>query len=121
MIRGVGIDMVAVKRFEELSFEAEQSFYEKKFTVQEIGYCLKKANPAESFAGIFAAKEAYIKVKGLELENLSEIEVRHAPNGKPNLFYEGTLDESVCVSISHDGGMAVAVCCEIGDNIDNVA
>ena len=38
---GVGIDLVEIKRFKELPYSTNQSFYTKIFSKDEINYCLK--------------------------------------------------------------------------------
>jgi len=38
---GIGVDIVDINRFRELSFLSNKKFYEKIFTLSEIQYCLK--------------------------------------------------------------------------------
>ena len=73
------------------------------------------APAAESAAGLYAAKEAFLKARGTGIDSLalSKIEVAHDPQGRP--YYR--LDEiyggeafAAHLSISHDGGVAAAVC-----------
>ena len=54
----VGIDLVEIKRFTNISFQENKSFYEKNFSKDEIEYCLKFNEPYKHFAGKFALKEA---------------------------------------------------------------
>ena len=107
-----GIDIVDVKRFENLS----QHFKERIFTAEEIEYCEGKVNPSESFAGIFAAKEAFFKAIGTGILNgiaFHEISVCHNTNGRP--FFKlsqhvGINADKVDLSISHTADKAVAMC-----------
>ncbi|HLD36594.1 MAG TPA: holo-ACP synthase [Planctomycetota bacterium] len=77
MIIGIGIDLVEVKRVKALLNKPNLG---RIFTAQEIKYCRSKANPAESFAARFAAKEAFLKAIGTgwgtaQSPNWNEIEV----------------------------------------------
>ena len=47
---GIGIDIVANKRFKELPYSTNKKFYEKIFEQSEINYCLKFKNSEEHFA-----------------------------------------------------------------------
>lgn len=95
----IGTDIVDISRIEE-SLEIA-SFKTSVFTVNEIEYCRN----AENFAGIFAAKEAYFKALGTGItKKLNSVEILHNENGKPYLSGVANCD----VSISHDGGYAVA-------------
>lgn len=95
----IGTDIVKIPRIEK-SIE-RKSFLRDVFTPKEIEYC---KNP-ESFAGIFAAKEAYLKAVGTGINTrLKNIEVLHDEFGKPYLSGIENCD----LSISHDGDYAVA-------------
>lgn len=96
----IGTDIVKISRIEK-SIESEH-FKTSVFTENEIKYCKK----AESFAGIFAAKEAYLKALGTGINcKLNTIEIAHFENGKPYLSNIPNSD----LSISHDGEYAIAV------------
>ncbi|MDE5604098.1 MAG: holo-ACP synthase [Eubacterium sp.] len=95
----IGTDIIRISRIEK-SLEKEH-FKASVFTSNEILYCKN----AESFAGIFAAKEAYFKAKGTGInKRLNSIEISHDEKGKP--FIVGV--ENSDVSISHDGDYAIA-------------
>ena len=88
---------------------------DKCFTKSEQEYILSKANAAQSAAGIFCAKEAFIKALGVGIGyfSLCDIEIRHEENGKPymklyNRAKEMTEGDYVLISISHTGDLAVA-------------
>lgn len=95
----IGIDIVKISRME--SSIKSSAFMKKVFTEKEQEYCKR----TESFAGIFAAKEAYFKALGTGIRlPLTQIEVLHDGNGKP--YLNGI--ENSDMSISHDGDYAVA-------------
>ena len=95
----IGTDIVLISRIEK-SLERE-SFKNSVFTQGEIEHCRK----AESFAGIFAAKEAYLKAKGTGINcKLNTIEICYNEKGKPSISGVSNSD----VSISHDGDYAIA-------------
>lgn len=95
----IGTDIIRISRIEK-SLEKE-SFKASVFTENEILY----AKRAETFAGIFAAKEAYFKAKGTGINRrLNTIEINHDEKGKP--YINGVPNSDV--SISHDGDYAIA-------------
>lgn len=95
----IGTDIVKISRIEKSM--KSRHFLERVFTEKELAYC---RNP-QSFAGIFAAKEAYFKAceTGLKFP-LTDIEILHKDSGKP--YIKGI--ENCDVSISHDGDYAIA-------------
>tara|TARA_Y100000590_G_scaffold464109_1_gene632735 strand:- start:2626 stop:2964 length:339 start_codon:yes stop_codon:yes gene_type:complete len=102
----VGIDLVLISRFKKIPYLENESFYKKKFSQDEIQYCLKYNEPYKHFAGKFAIKEATIKSIEKKIE-LSDI-VTYYENDKPcvkiskeNLNFK--------VSMSHDGDYAIAI------------
>lgn len=95
----IGCDIVKIERIEKSV--AKDYFKARVFTENEIAYCKN----AQSFAGLFAAKEAYLKALGCGIERaLTEVEIAHDEKGKP--FLVGV--ENSDVSISHDGEYAIA-------------
>lgn len=95
----IGTDIVKIDRIER-SIQSE-SFLNKVFTLKEREHCKN----AESFAGIFAAKEAYFKALGTGIQMpMCKVEILYNEKGKP--YFKGI--ENSDVSISHDGDYAVA-------------
>ena len=95
----IGTDIVLISRIEK-SLESE-NFKNWVFTQGEIDHCKR----SESFAGIFAAKEAYLKAKGTGIDcKLNTIEICYDEKGKPSIAGVEKSD----VSISHDGDYAIA-------------
>lgn len=112
----IGIDTASVARIEKAL--DNESFKNRVFTAGEREYCDKKANSAQSYAGIFCAKEAFVKAlkRGFGQGIMpSDIEISHDGSGAPVLVAASPDVKSllngrdVDVSISHDGGFAVAV------------
>jgi len=113
MISGVGIDIVEIRRFVVYSDKSDIRL-SKWFTVEELDYCFKRNPPSNSLAGKFAAKEAIIKMltnQGINIGHLKEIEILNDENGKPfvNSSPSGIINDTIRLSISHDGGFAIAI------------
>lgn len=84
MILGVGTDLVDIRRIEASIERLGQRFLDRVFTHQEQFSCFKRSVPAQSFAKIFAAKEAVLKALGnVEGIHWKHIEISHFPSGKP--------------------------------------
>ena len=113
------MDLVRISRIEKIIRRHGKRFIEKVFTPDEAGYCYSKKNPYPSFSARFAAKEAGIKLLGAGMykTGFRDVEVIMAGSGKPSLAFLGRAADMaerlgiyhVSVSLSHDGGMAVAV------------
>ena len=116
-----GVDIVDVGRIKNaLSRDKGKHFKKKVFTQGEIDYCESKIKGMyQSYAGRFAAKEAFSKAlgKGLGADvNISEIEVVNDLLGKPRLEIYGHTREvflelgcnEIELSISHEKEYAVA-------------
>ena len=111
MILGVGVDLVDLTRFEN-KLESNKALARRLFTEKEL------AAKTQSLAGYFAAKEAAIKAFGHSNGvSFQELEIHKDELGKPELVLSGnTLDVATKagisewhLSISHDGGMAIAM------------
>lgn len=113
-----GCDIIEIERIKK-SME-DPRFLQRVFTAGERDYFTQKNSAPQTVAGVFAAKEALVKLVGTGFRGLSftDIEVAHTPQGKP--YYRlapraaarlGDY-EQLDLSISHDTGraMAVAVC-----------
>ncbi|GAB2817948.1 holo-ACP synthase [Actinoallomurus bryophytorum] len=118
MIVGVGIDVVDLERFAR-SLERTPALAVRLFTEDE------RRLPQRSLAARFAAKEALAKALGAPRGlKWTDAEVRRAPDGRPDLHVEGTVAAAATrlgvtswhISLSHDGGVAVAVV--IAENTD---
>lgn len=120
MIAGIGIDIVATNRFQRFLDEGNVTLMQKLFTDREHTFCSARKSSADSFAARFAAKEAFLKALGTGLrDGISwlDMEVVNDDLGKPDLILSGTAlelfkkrgFENLFLSLSHDGGNAVAL------------
>lgn len=92
MLVGTGIDIVEIERVAHSIERYGTRFLERVFTAEEIAYCRRKRNAAESFAARFAAKEAAAKALGTGIQHgvtWKEIEVRRAAGARPMLQFRG--------------------------------
>ncbi|MBT3322670.1 MAG: holo-ACP synthase [Anaerolineae bacterium] len=118
MILGVGVDLVSIEKI--ISNLKRDAFRRKVFTPAEIESCNAISKSAESYAGKFAAKEAFMKAigKGIRQEVwFTQIEVLNHETGAPYIQVNGEAArifsvlgaEKIFLSISHTDGMAVAM------------
>ena len=80
MINGIGLDLCGIDRMEALVKDGR--FLEKYYTPSERAYIAGRGQmAAASAAGMFAAKEAFLKAAGTGLAGaaLNEIEVKYTP------------------------------------------
>ena len=119
MIVGTGIDIVEVERVAAALERFGERFLRRVFTPAEIRYCDSKKNRAERYAARFAAKEAAFKALGTGWNQgvaWREVEVGHAPGGRPTLSFTGRAAEHAqrlgmkraALSLSHTQQQAVA-------------
>ena len=115
MIKGLGLDVCEISRMEKQLVNSR--FLARFFTVQEAEYIRSRGHAsAAAFAGLFAAREALGKALGGGLDfELREAEICHTDSGAPFFRLSGKLKERVgndrlFLSISHDGGVAAAIC-----------
>lgn len=113
---GIGVDVVAVNRIGRAVEKWGERFLRRAFTPGERKEVDGSPWPLESLAARFAAKEAFLKALGKGLFHIpfSEIEVLKTPEGRPRLALHGKAREvasginRIHLSLSHDGGVAVA-------------
>jgi len=115
MCKGLGFDLCEVARMEKHLDDGR--FLSRFFTDEEAAYVRSRgAHAAESLAGIFSAKEAFAKAMGTGITfDLREVGISHGSLGEPLYVLTGRAAEMagsdrLLLSISHDGGMAGAVC-----------
>ena len=103
----IGIDVVDVTRFARI-IERSPHFVDRFFTAAERARSETVVDQARHLAGVFAAKEATMKALGTVPASAfaRKIEISYEPAGAPVARFG---DRYVPVSISHDGGVAVAV------------
>ena len=119
MIVGLGVDITEVDRIAATIKRRGRPFLERIFTPAEIAYCEGHRDPAERFAGRFAAKEAAMKALGTGWTSgvrWRDIEVVRERSGKPTLKLSGVSRaiadrlgvKNIAMTITHDGNTALA-------------
>lgn len=113
----VGIDLIEIARIRR-SLERYPGFKDRCFTPAEQAYCDSRKNPAESYAGRFAGKEAVGKALGFGVARAfawTEIEIVGRP--KPSVRLDGRVARwaesrgagEIDVSMTHSRELASAV------------
>ncbi|MDL2324804.1 holo-ACP synthase [Ruminococcaceae bacterium OttesenSCG-928-A16] len=117
MTVGIGVDCTQIERIEK-SMQKPQ-FVQRVFAKEEqqLLASLGAKHAAETAAGCFAAKEAFLKAAGVGLGGfaLTDIAVLRQQSGKPYYQLSGTA-AAYCrqnkimpmVSLTHEGGLAIA-------------
>jgi holo-[acyl-carrier protein] synthase len=119
MIAGIGVDIVDVARIQALLDRYGERFLRRVYTEVETAYAMGGGNRAERLAGRFAVKEAMMKALGTGKSQgilWRDVETLRARSGKPEVRLHGQAVRwaklrgggAVHVSITHDGGKAVA-------------
>ena len=113
----VGVDLIEIARIRR-SLERYPRFRERCFTEAERAYCESRPNPAESYAGRFAGKEAVGKALGFGVARAfawKEIEIVGRPKPRVQLFgrvraWAQRVDAgAIDLSMSHSRELANAV------------
>ena len=113
----VGIDLIEIDRIRR-ALERYPSFRDRCFTDAERAYCESRKNPAQSYAGRFAGKEAVGKALGFGVARAfawKDIEIVGRP--KPSVQLSGRVREwaektnagAIDLSMSHSRELANAV------------
>jgi len=124
MITGVGTDIVLVERIGKL----RPATLARLFTPAELAYCRRHAAADERIAGRFAAKEAILKALGTGLgrgARWHHIEILPDAHGAPRARFAGAVAKRLAaqgatrchLSISHQGGYAVAFAVRESDTV----
>lgn len=122
MIRGLGIDIVAIQRIAHMVERYQDHFLMRVFTPAEIAFCREKTAPEIHYAGRWAAKEAFYKALPVVMQpraTWKSIEIiPEQGSGKPVIavcsqeiaasFVEGGI-KMTHLSISHERQMCTAV------------
>ena len=113
----VGIDLIEIARVRR-ALERYPRFRERCFTAAERAYCESRPNPAESYAGRFAGKEAVGKALGIGVARAfawKEIEIVGRPkpsvhlSGRVRAWADKTNAGRIDLSMSHSRELANAV------------
>ncbi len=114
----VGIDLIEIERIRR-ALERYAGFRDRCFTPDEQAYCDSRKNPAESYAGRFAGKEAVGKALGFGVARTfawREIEIVGRP--KPAVRLRGRVAAwaeqrgvgAIDLSMTHSRELAAAIC-----------
>ena len=112
----VGVDLIEIARIRRALERHGDGFRERCFTEAERAYCDSKPNPAQHYAGRFAAKEAVGKALGFGVYfTWREIEIRGRPkpgvrlSGATAAFARRVRAGSIELSMTHSRELAAAV------------
>jgi len=119
MLVGTGTDLIEIARIRQSIARFGPRFLQRVFTPNEIAFCGRKKNAAESYAGRFAAKEAAAKALGTGIARgvtWLEIEVRRQPGERPAIHFHGRAAAraaalgvtTASLSITHSRDLALA-------------
>ncbi len=119
MIAGIGVDIVDIGRVESLLSRYGERFTQRVFTEAEAAYARGSVKPGERLAGRFAVKEAVLKAFGTGKSQgirWRDVETVRGPMGRPEVMLYGKAAnymkklnaDAIHVTITHDGGKAVA-------------
>ena len=118
MIVGIGNDIIEIERIEKAI--SKEGFKNKIYTQRELENIKKRGNRAETYAGVFSAKEAISKAIGTGVRefSLTDLEILHEDLGKPYVVISEKLDKiikskkedyQIEISISHSKKYAIAM------------
>jgi holo-[acyl-carrier protein] synthase len=118
-VRGIGVDVMQVERMKEALARFGERMERRIFTAGELAYCRGFSDPLPHLAARFAAKEAASKALGTGLSQgvgWKEFEVIQPGGRQPRLELHGRARElfeslgctAAHVSLTHDGGVAIA-------------
>jgi holo-[acyl-carrier protein] synthase len=113
----VGVDLIEIERIRR-ALDRYPGFKDRCFTAAEQAYCDSRKNPAQSYAGRFAGKEAVGKALGFGVARAfawTEIEIVGRP--KPSVLLRGRLASwaesrgagAIDLSMTHSRELASAV------------
>ena len=118
MIVGIGNDIIEIERIEKAI--SKEGFKDKIYTQRELENIKKRGNRAETYAGVFSAKEAISKAIGTGVRefSLTDLEILNNDFGKPYVVVSEKLDKiikskkedyQIEISISHSKKYAIAM------------
>ena len=112
----VGLDLIEIERVQR-ALDRYPRFRERCFTEAEREYCDSRPNPAQSYAGRFAGKEAVGKALGIGVRfTWKEIEIVGRPkpgvrlSGRTRAWAERVRAGAIDLSMTHSRELAAAIC-----------
>lgn len=117
MIKGIGVDIVDVSRFE--SWIKDENIINRFFNATEMCQGKSMQHQMEHYAARFAAKEAFGKALGIGITgfSLKDIYVQKDESGKPFLVIQDSAKKvfeeiigkgDIQISLSHEKNNAIA-------------
>ena len=119
----VGIDLIEIERIRR-ALDRHPSFRDRCFTEAERAYCDSRPNPAESYAGRFAGKEAVGKALGFGVARAfawRDIEIVGRPKpavrlaGRAKAWADRVSAGRIDLSMTHSRELAAAICVVVDD------
>ncbi|MDG6922899.1 MAG: holo-ACP synthase [Nitrososphaerota archaeon] len=121
MVKGIGVDLVEIKRIADIIDTSGEKFLNKIFTEGEISRSSKrKGGKAEYYSTLFAGKESILKAFGVGWVGAkgTDIEIKRNRLGAPIAELRGGIAKlakrkgvgEVFLSLSYDSEYAVAFC-----------
>ena len=118
MIVGIGNDIIEIERIEKAI--SKEGFKDKIYTQRELENIKKRGNRAETYAGVFSAKEAISKAIGTGVREFSftNLDILNDDLAKPYVVVSEKLDKiikskkedyQIEISISHSKKYATAM------------
>lgn len=111
----VGLDLIEIERIRRAL--DRPGFRERCFTEAERVYCDSRVNPAQSYAGRFAGKEAVGKALGCGVRfTWKEIEIAGRPkpgvtlSGRTAAWAKKVQAGRIDLSMTHSKELAAAIC-----------
>jgi holo-[acyl-carrier protein] synthase len=116
-IFGIGIDLVSVTRIRAALERYPERFRNRVFTAAETRFCETLGDKYPSYAGRFAAKEAFSKALGTGLRGAigwTEIDICDNERSRPTIKVSGRAEKILAgrkthLSISHLPDYATAI------------
>ena len=115
----VGTDLIEIERIRRSLARYGERFRERCFTAAERAYCDSRPNPAESYAGRFAGKEAVGKALGFGVARAfawRDVEIVGRPkpsvrlHGRVKAWAERVGSGEIDLSMTHSRELASATC-----------
>jgi len=111
----IGVDLIEIERVRRAL--ERPGFRDRCFTEAEQAYCDSRANPAESYAGRFAGKEAVGKALGCGVRfTWKDVEIVGRPkpavrlSGRTAAYAERVGAGEIDLSMTHSRELAAAIC-----------
>ena len=122
LVPSTGVDVIQIDRVRRALDRHGQRFLRRVYTPEEAAFCRGRVH---ELAARFSAKEATMKALGTGARGVGWREIEVLPNrrGKPLIYLYGRARRradaiglrSIDVTLTHDGGIAIAVVMALRD------